>query len=361
MNHTILNNLHIDLGARMGEFGGWNMPIQYEGIIKEHHHTRTSCSIFDICHMGEIEIVGENAERDLNNLLTANISSMSINQVKYSFLLNENGGVIDDLTIYKIDHNRFLLVVNAATTNNDYQWILKNLSNTTIANNLSDEFGKIDIQGPKSRDILQNILNEPIDDIKYFNFKKINNFIVSRTGYTGELGYELYIPTNSTEKWWNMLLNNPLCKPAGLGARDTLRLEMGYPLYGHELTLKSSPVSFSRNSFIDTSKNFIGKNHVLNELDNPSKKIIGLKFESKRAAREGESVFVAAQDMNPHKIGVVTSGSISPSLNKAIAIANVDYDEYKEGDILSVEIRNNIYSAEVCSFPFYKNGSVRGD
>ena len=361
MNHTILNHLHIDLGARMGEFGGWNMPIQYEGIIKEHHHTRTSCSIFDICHMGEIEIVGDNAEKDLNNLLTANIPSMSINQVKYSFLLNENGGVIDDLTIYKIDQSRFLLVVNAATTNDDYQWISKNLSSTTKANNLSNEFGKIDIQGPKSKHVLQNILNESVDDIKYFNFKKINNFIVSRTGYTGELGYEIYIPTDNTEKWWKMLLDNPLCKPAGLGARDTLRLEMGYPLYGHELTLDSSPVSFSGSSFIDLNKNFIGKDHVLNELDNPSKKIIGLKFKSKRAAREGDSVFIKTDNNNSIRIGKITSGSISPSLDQAIAVANVNYDKYKLGDKLLVEIRNIMHPAEVCSFPFYKNGTVRGN
>lgn len=353
MNKTILHNQHINLGARMGEFGGWDMPIQYDGIIKEHHQTRNICSVFDICHMGEIEVIGKNAEVDLNRLLTADISSMSINQVRYSFMLNDQGGVIDDLTVYKIDIDHFMLVVNAATIEVDFQWILNNLSPSTKAINVSDEYGKIDVQGPKSKEILNKLLNGSVEDLSYFRFKKIDNLIVSRTGYTGELGYEIYIPLNNVNNWWNMLLESSLCKPGGLGARDTLRLEMGYPLYGHELTHDLSPTSFSERAFINFKKDFIGKNNVLKELNNPSKKIIGLKFNSKRAAREGDSVFLGND-----KIGIITSGSISPSLERAIAIAKVNYYETFDS-ALSVKIRDKNYLAEVCSFPFYKDGTAR--
>jgi len=354
MNFTLLHQKHHDLNARMGEFGGWDMPIQYKGILSEHDHTRNKCSIFDICHMGEIEVSGSSCIDDLENLLTCSIKDMSIGQVRYGYLLNHSGGVIDDLTCYRLANDKFMLVVNAATTKIDFDWIKKNISPKTLLKDRSSEFAKIDIQGPLSRNVLMQIANFNIIDLKYFKFIEIDKIIVSRTGYTGELGYELYIPSKSAEKWWNMLLNHIDCEAAGLGARDTLRLEMGYPLYGHELNELNSPISFSDGSFINLNKDFIGKQKIIDDIKNKSKKAVGLSFDSKRAARENDLVFY-----NDQKIGIITSGSVSPSLGKAIAIASVKFEYSHLGKKLLVKIRNNFYEAEVVSLPFYRNGTAR--
>lgn len=354
MNFTLLHHKHHDLNARMGEFGGWEMPIQYKGILSEHDHTRKKCSIFDICHMGEIELSGPGCINDLEKLLTCNIRGMSIGQVRYGYLLNHSGGVIDDLTCYRLADEKFMLVVNAATTQIDFDWFKKNISPKTFLVDRSSEFAKIDIQGPLSKNILIQTANLNITDLKYFKFIEIDKIIVSRTGYTGELGYELYIPSEQVEKWWDMLLNHVDCEPAGLGARDTLRLEMGYPLYGHELNELNSPISFSNGSFINLDKDFIGKNKIINDLENKSKKAVGLLFDSKRAARENDLVFHKEKE-----IGIVSSGSISPSLGKAIAIASVKSEYSNIGKKLLVKIRNNFYEAEVVSLPFYSGGTAR--
>ncbi len=354
MNFTLLHKKHLMLNARMGEFGGWDMPIQYTGILKEHEQTRTKCSIFDICHMGEIEVSGVSAITDLERLLTCNINTIEVGQVKYAYLLNNEGGVIDDLTCYRLEDNKFMLVVNAATTNADLTWITENISSQTIITDRSSYYAKIDIQGPLSKQVLTDLCDFNLNELKYFRFIKIDKIIVSRTGYTGELGYELYIPFNQAEHWWNKLMNHCDCEPAGLGARDTLRLEMGYPLYGHELNDCNSPVYYSNKTFIDMNKDFIGKKKVSDDLKQQLKKVVGLIFDSKRAARENDLVFY--NDIN---IGVVSSGSVSPTLSKAIAIAIIDCDHSTIGNKLLVKIRKNFYEAEVVSLPFYKNGTAR--
>ncbi|VGO23005.1 glycine cleavage system aminomethyltransferase GcvT [Pontiella sulfatireligans] len=359
MKNTPLHEQHIQLGARMGEFGGWDMPIQYAGILQEHEQTRTKASIFDICHMGEFELSGETALQDLEQLLTCNVQSLEVGQVRYGFMLNAAGGTIDDLTCYRLDADRFMLVVNAGTADKDAEWIKSRISDGTSFADLSPETAKLDVQGPRSREVLEDVLECMLPDLGYFRFKEFqaldSSFMTSRTGYTGEWGYEIYLPTEATAELWDKIVAHDLCEPGGLGARDTLRLEMGYPLYGHELSEARTPVATSRGAFISTKKDFIGKENVDVDLDDPKVLLIGLKFSSKRAAREHDKIFF--EDI---EIGEVTSGSVAPSLGQAVAMAFVEPEFADYGRTLDVEIRGKRFPAEVVDLPFYKNGTARG-
>lgn len=359
MKNTPLHAQHQQLGARMGEFGGWDMPIQYAGILDEHEHTRNHATVFDICHMGEFELYGKTALQDLENLLSCNIRSLKIGQVRYGFMLNENGGAIDDLTCYRLDEDRYMLVVNAGTAEKDAEWIQNHLSSETIFVDISADTAKLDIQGPESRDVLEEVFGCTLPELGYFRFKEFQALeaatIISRTGYTGELGYEIYLPNDDAVRLWDKLVAHPYCEPGGLGARDTLRLEMGYALYGHELNDVRSPAEMSRGMFIDRNKEFIGKERVMQDLEIPQHLLVGLKFKSKRAAREGDAVFSGDQE-----IGIVTSGSLAPSLGTAVAMAYVKSDFSNVGKTLDVQIRNKRFPAEIVELPFYKNGTARG-
>ncbi|MDF7823518.1 glycine cleavage system aminomethyltransferase GcvT [Pontiellaceae bacterium B12227] len=358
MKMTPLHEQHLKLGARMGEFGGWDMPIQYAGILDEHEHTRNHCSIFDICHMGEFELYGKTALQDLENLLTCNIRSLKIGQVRYGFMLNEEGGVIDDLTCYRLCEERYMLVVNAGTAQKDAEWIQSRISDTTIFVDLSAETAKLDIQGPEALDVLEEVFGCTLPELGYFRFREFQaleaSTIISRTGYTGELGYEIYLPNEAAVELWKKLVAHPYCQPGGLGARDTLRLEMGYALYGHELSASRTPAEMTRGMFIDRNKDFIGKDPVMHDLEIPQNLLVGLKFSSKRAAREHDKVFSGDQE-----VGEVTSGSLAPSLGVAVAMAYVKSDVSKVGNTLEVEIRGKRFPAEIVELPFYKNGTAR--
>lgn len=359
LKKTPLHTEHISLGARMAEFGGWDMPIQYEGILTEHQHTRTKTGLFDICHMGEFELTGPTAAADLENLLTMKISTLSIGQCRYGFMLNEQGGVIDDLTCYRLGDERYMLVVNAATLDGDSEWIRAHLSTDTVFTDRSDELAKLDIQGPQARTDLEVVLG-PLPDLGYFKASFFQcsetEFLVSRTGYTGELGYELYFPASEAVSVWRALLANENIKPVGLGARDTLRLEMGYSLYGHELSADRTPSGVSRGLFIKKDTDFIGREAVFQTLENPTERLVALEFDSKRAARAGDRVF---QTLEKSSIGKVTSGSVSPSLGKAVALALVQPDCAEPGTVLNVEIRGKQFPATVVDLPFYKGGTAR--
>ncbi|MDF7798345.1 glycine cleavage system aminomethyltransferase GcvT [Pontiellaceae bacterium B1224] len=358
MKKTPLHAQHQQLGARMGEFGGWDMPIQYAGILDEHEQTRRHTSVFDICHMGEFELYGKTALEDLETLLTCNIRSLKIGQVRYGFMLNEQGGVIDDLTCYRLDEERYMLVVNAGTAEKDAEWIQKHISDTTIFIDMSPETAKLDVQGPESREVLEEIFGCALPELGYFRFKEFQALeagtIISRTGYTGEWGYEIYLPNEAVGQLWDKIVAHPYCEPAGLGARDTLRLEMGYALYGHELSDMRTPAQMSRGMFIDRNKDFIGREAVMHDLEIPEHLLVGLKFNSKRAAREHDKVFSGETE-----IGEVTSGSLAPSLGLAVAMAYVKSDAAKVGNILDVEIRGKRFPAEVVELPFYKEGTAR--
>jgi len=356
---TPLHQEHVALGARMAEFGGWDMPIQYEGILAEHGHTRTKTGLFDICHMGEFELTGATAVADLERLLTMKVSTLAIGQCRYGFMLNEQGGVIDDLTCYRLGEERYMLVVNASTCEGDADWIRKHLSPGTVFTDLSDSLAKLDIQGPTSRADMEKVFGKKLPELGYFraeNFEALGTgMFVSRTGYTGDWGYEIYFPAKDAVRIWRALLANPNIKPVGLGARDTLRLEMGYSLYGHELSLDRTPVATSRGGFIRKDGGFIGDTAVQRDLANPQEFLVALEFDSKRAARSHDKVFSSGAE-----IGQVTSGSVSPSLGKAVALAFVKADAAALGNILDVEIRGKCFPAKVVELPFYKKGTARG-
>ena len=317
MKKTPLHQQHLDLGARMGEFGGWDMPIQYAGILQEHQHTREKASIFDICHMGEFELSGPKVLQDIETLLTCNIASLDIGQVRYGFMLNTDGGTIDDLTCYRLDTDRYMFVVNAGTLDGDAEWIKSQISADTTFTDLSAATAKIDVQGPKSREVIEAVFDCKLPELGFFRAEEVQldgvTCLLSRTGYTGEWGYELYMATEFAAQLWNKLLEHELLEPCGLGARDTLRLEMGYPLYGHELCDTRTPAATTRGMFISKKKEFTGYTAVQDDLENPEQLLVALQFESKRAARSHDKVFY-----NDTEIGEVTSGSLAPSLGVAV-------------------------------------------
>jgi aminomethyltransferase len=354
----------------MAEFGGWDMPIQYEGILAEHEHTRTQTGLFDICHMGEFELTGPTAAADLGKLLTMNVSTLASGQCRYGFMLNKQGGVIDDLTCYRLGDERYMLVVNAATLDGDSAWIQKHLSPETGFTDLSDGMAKLDVQGPTSRADLEAVFGKKLPDLGYFKAESFQwlpalsdaeggveretKMLVSRTGYTGDWGYELYFPASEAVRIWRALLANPNIKPVGLGARDTLRLEMGYSLYGHELSLDRTPAPVSRGMFIRKEGGFIGEEAVRHDLANPQEFLVALEFDSKRAARAHDRVCFQTLET-----GVVTSGSVSPSLGKAVALAFVKAEHAAVGTVFDVEIRGKRFPAKIVELPFYKSGTAR--
>jgi len=356
---TPLNSRHLALGARMAPFSGWNMPIQYTGILAEHHATRTRTGLFDICHMGEFFLDGPTAEADLERLLTMNVGSIAVGQCRYGFLLADDGGVLDDLTCYRLSPSRFMLVVNAGTRTSDREWIVRHLSPSTQFEDRSDALAKLDVQGPSSRAALEKALNQSLPDLKYFRFAETTlggiPMLISRTGYTGEWGYELYFDAELAGDVWDRFLAAGDMVPVGLGARDTLRLEVGYPLYGHELGTHSTPVGATRGAFIDTSKHFIGKSSVMRDLEHCPRLLVGLLLEGRQAARADAEVW-----SGDSHVGIVTSGSIAPSLDRAVALALVDSAVALPGTSLDIVVRGKKLASTIVPLPFYTQGTARG-
>jgi aminomethyltransferase len=273
-------------------------------------------------------------------------------------MLNHEGGTLDDLTCYRLAEDRYMLVVNAGTAAKDAAWITGQVSGDTRFTDRSADLAKLDVQGPQARDVLEDVLGCSLPDLGYFRFREFEaeeaSFILSRTGYTGEWGYEIYLPVASVLSLWRGLTAHESCEPAGLGARDTLRLEMGYPLYGHELAEHRSPALFSRGAFINLQKDFIGRAQTEQALRDPSELLVGLRFDSRRAAREEDKVY-----FGDTAVGEVTSGSAAPSLGAAVAVAYVAAAFVEEGRELQVEIRGRTYPATVVARPFYTDGTAR--
>ena len=343
----------------MAPFGGWDMPIQYEGIQPEHQWTRTRATLFDICHMGEFELRGPTAQADLERLLTQNVATLADGQARYGYLLREDGGVLDDLTCYRFGPDHFWLIVNAATCAGDAAWIHDRLSPETRFEDISGRTAKLDLQGPAAREALEVAFALDVPDLKYFRFASVTldgvPCVLSRTGYTGEFGYELYFPIEHTVAFWHRLLAGGVIKPAGLGARDTLRLEVGYPLYGHELGLDRTPVAASRGMFLDLRKDFIGKAACERDLARGcTHYLCGLQLESKRAARAHDTLWSGTEPA-----GEVNSGSLAPSLGVAVALAYVRADRGAPGTVLEVESHGKRLPARVVDLPFYKDGTAR--
>ena len=330
------------------------MPIQYKSIISEHNATRQQAAIFDTCHMGEFLLKGKNVIPDLEMLLSCSVGNMKIGQCRYGFICNENGGVIDDQIIYRLDDNEFFMVVNASTENGDYLWIKDHLSTDTAIENLTALTAKIDIQGPQSPKIFQKLMEKPISDMKYYHFKhnsyRGNKVLTSRTGYTGEIGFEIYTSAELGIAFWDDCLECGAA-PAGLGCRDTLRLEMGYPLYGHELDQNTNAAESCFTRAI-ANKEFIGSKVVLDP-ERKKQSLVGIVLQGRRAARHGDPIF----DPDGTELGRVTSGSFSPTLQCAIALG---YSLKKNTPVLIKTERGEL-KGETTGLPFYKKATGRDD
>ena len=360
---TSLNKLHQDNKAKFVEFAGYEMPIQYSlGIIEEHKFTRSNSGIFDVSHMGQLFIYGDdNLTNDLEKIFPLDLKNLKLNSSKYSFLMNDKAGVYDDLIITKLEEG-FLIILNAACKDNDFK-ILSSLLKDKYKMVLDNQKSLIAIQGPKSVEILNQILKTVADlnfmSGNWFTYKD-QKLYVTRSGYTGEDGFEISISNKLAEVFTKELLDNG-AKLIGLGARDTLRLEAGLCLYGHELSTETTPIEANLKWAISkerlSSGGFIGFNNIISQINDGAKKIrVGIKPEGRLIAREKTKIY----NENDQLIGEVTSGTFGPSVNGPIAMGFVDQEFSKKETKVLLEVRGKKYPANVCGLPFYKKSYVKG-
>lgn len=348
MRKTKLYREHIQLNAKMVDFGGFNMPIQYTGISTEHLNVRNNVGIFDVSHMGEFYVSGNDALGFLNYVCSNNIHKIKIYKAQYNCLINENGGIIDDLIIYRTNEKDYMLVVNAANIEKDWNWLNQQIKkfNCNISNK-SDSIGLISVQGPNSLKLINDVFNDNFESIKKFNFKSIihknSKVLISNTGYTGSVGYELYVDNKIIIDVWRSLYSKKvkysLCA-VGLGARDTLRIEAGYPLYGNEINDLTTPHEANLMWITDLNKNFIGYKKILESISNSKKKLVGFKMVDRAIPRKDYDIF----DVNNKIIGKVTSGTFSPSKKVGIGMAMIDFENFKSKEIY-IENRNKFSKA----------------
>ncbi|WP_042679493.1 glycine cleavage system aminomethyltransferase GcvT [Anaerosalibacter massiliensis] len=359
LKKTPLYDEHVKLGGKVVDYAGWALPVQYEGIMKEHKAVRTAAGIFDVTHMGEIIVKGKDALEYLQYIFTNDLSKLTKNRIIYTFLCYPDGGVVDDLLVYKIDEDEYMLVPNAANTDKDFKWMIDNKKNfNIIIENVSDQIGEVALQGPLSEKILNELTEEDLSEIKPFSFKKDIiiadvKALVSRTGYTGEDGFEIYTSSEDIKKVWNSILEvgeKYGIAPTGLGCRDTLRFEAGLPLYGHEISENISPLEGDLKFFVKLNKeDFIGKEVLEKQDKNLSRKVVGFELKGRGVPRENYEVH-----KNGNKIGHVTTGYFSPTLKKNIGMALIDIAETEIGNEIDIIIRNKPVKAEIINKRFYK-------
>ncbi len=356
LNNTPLADVHVALGAKMVGFGGWNMPLQYESILAEWEYNRKTVSLFDCSHMGEFMIKGDAVACGLDRIVVQTIVDMPVNTCRYGAMLNENGGVIDDLIVYRKGPEDWMVVVNAANIEKDAAHFRAHLNANARFEDASFKTAKLDLQGPRSRDVLK-VLVPGIEQLTYYAFGQFQiagtPCLISRTGYTGELGYEIYCPWEKCKEIWQNILDNDTVKPTGLGVRDVLRVEMCYSLYGHELDETISPLEAGLDKFIDGNKDFIGRKAVSAR---PPQRTIGcFTSTSRKSPRAGNKIFDAAGN----DIGVVTSGTFSPALQAGIGIGFMSRHSKEAGGQVFFGDEKNKAAAIVAKRPFYKNGSLK--
>lgn len=343
---TPLTEWHRKNGAKLVPFAGFEMPVQYSGIIAEHKHTRTKAGVFDISHMGEFKLSGKGAKDALNKVVTQNLDTLAPGKCRYGFLPNEKGGVLDDLIVYCLAEDSYMLVVNGACEDSDFNWINSHLPNELNFDNVSYETAKIDLQGPESIEVMQSVFGRDFSHLKYFNFEQAEfdgyKLIISRTGYTGELGYELYLPSEKAESLWKKIVADERVLPIGLGARDTLRLEMGLPLYGQDLDTEHNPR--------EGGYGFLLPDDAFTEV---KEILVPLKIDGRRSARHGDKVFLDGKE-----VGVVTSGSFGPSLGYSVALAYIK-NEFADADTFTVHASKKELEAKKSELPFYKEATAR--
>lgn len=350
---TPLTQWHRDNGAKMAPFAGFDMPVQYTGIIVEHNHTRSKAGIFDICHMGEFKLTGPGAKEALNKVISHDLDTLGVGKCRYGFLLKESGGINDDLIVYCLAEDAYMLVVNGACRDKDFNHIKSNIPSELLLEDISDDTAKIDIQGPESLDVLNALLDGSWNHLKYFNFETTEDLgfpmIVSRTGYTGELGYELYLPASHALSVWTKLASDDRVEPVGLGARDTLRLEIGYPLYGQDLDEEHTPVEAGAGFFLKKESEYIGKSG----LQKINESLIPLAIDGRRTARHNDKIMLGDE-----VVGTVTSGSYGPSVGHCMALAYVTAAAAKHEEFEIQTARIKLKATKV-SLPFYDKGTAR--
>ncbi|MDD5771513.1 MAG: glycine cleavage system aminomethyltransferase GcvT [Candidatus Omnitrophica bacterium] len=358
LRQTPLFDQHKKLGAKLAPFGGWLMPIQYSGIIEEHNWVRGSAGLFDICHMGEFMLEADLAVSNFDFLVTVNLKTMPAGSCRYGFMLNGQGGIIDDLLIYKIAEGRWMIVVNAATSDGDFAYLKGHLTGPFRLENVSGALGKLDLQGPLSAEALEVLAGAEFKKLRYYTFGYFDilgeKIIISRTGYTGETGYELYMPNEKIGRLWEKLLSDKRVRPIGLGARDTLRLEMGYSLYGQDINRDITPLEAGLERFIDWKKDFTGKEVLLKQKeDGLPRRMVYFAADSRRSPRHNYRIIYKGRD-----IGAVSSGSFSPSLGVGIGMGYVA-DNIALGEEIVLSENSIAINARVTDKPFYKKGGAK--
>jgi aminomethyltransferase len=359
MKNTALTQIHEKLGAKMIPFAGYNMPVQYEGINIEHETVRNGVGVFDVSHMGEFLIEGENALALIQKVTSNDASKLEIGDAQYSCMPNNTGGIVDDLIVYRIKDFTYLLVVNAANIEKDWEWISSNNTVNAEMRNISENYSLLAIQGPKAVEAMQSLTSINLSSIKFYTFKiadfaEIENVIISATGYTGSGGFEIYCKNNEVEQIWNAVFDagkNFGIKPIGLAARDTLRLEMGYCLYGNDINDNTSPIEAGLGWITKFTKDFINADALKNQKENGvAKKLVAFKMVDKGIPRHDYPIVNAEGDA----IGIVTSGTMSPTLKEAIGMGYVTTENSKIGTEIYIQVRNKNLKAQVVKLPFYK-------
>lgn len=346
---TCLHDRHVALGALMQPFGGYDMPIQYSSIIEEHNAVRQHCGVFDVSHMGEVYITGKDAEKYVNYIFTNDVTNAPLNSIFYGMMLYPDGGTVDDLLVYKMGENEFFLVINAANTDKDVEWIRQHAEGYDVTiDHCSDYYSQLAIQGPEAESVVEEVLHLSCKDLAFYEAKTIDvngeQIIVSRTGYTGEDGFEIYGSQAYIVQAWDALMESKRCIPCGLGCRDTLRFEAGLPLYGMELSKDITPVMAGLSMFCKLDKpEFIGKEAIAKQKEEkPKQKVIGLELEGKAIPRHGYPVMKDGK-----QVGIITTGYHSISLDKSLAFALVDLEHSKLGTELEVQIRKKTFPCVV--------------
>lgn len=339
-----------ELKTKNVSFCGWDMPIQFDGIIAEHEYCRNDVAIFDTSHMGEFFFKGDIKTSGINEATSVNVDALEIGKCKYGFLLNEQGGVIDDLIIYRLSDDELMIVVNAATRENDFATINSRINNATLEDR-SMEYAKLDVQGPNSKKILEKYFGTTLDELGFFSFVQTKLFdsdcLLSRTGYTGELGFELYVDNTTSIRLWDALIADGV-KPAGLGARDILRLEMGYSLYGNDLSEDITPLEANLGKFVSLKREYVGKEALEKQKEEGLKRILlPFKTTTRRSARKDFEVY-----QNDKKVGFVTSGAFSPILNVGVGLAMIDIDGFDKEQSIELRDKRSSIEANISSLPF---------
>ena len=352
---TCLYDKHVALGALISPFGGFDMPIQYSTIVDEHQAVRQDCGVFDVSHMGEVLISGVEAQRYVNHIFTNDVTKIVDGQILYGMMCYENGGVVDDLLVYRVAEDCYFLVINASNIDKDWAWIQEQAKGYDVKlENQSEQYGELAIQGPQAEAVMEEVLGLSCKELTFYTFKSLiqgqTSIIISRTGYTGEDGFEIYADAAFINDCWDRLMQSDRCKPCGLGCRDTLRFEVGLPLYGDELSADITPVMAGLSMFVKLDKEeFIGKEALAKQkAEGAAKKLVGIELQDKAIPRHGYSVL-----KDGAVIGEVTTGYHTISTDKSVCMALIDSQYAALGTEVEIQIRKKTFPGIVCKKRFY--------